>query len=327
VSLKTKIFLFLLILIFFSLGFFLGKNNQNNTSSYIEIRNTKNFKFINPLLECESASFSQNAALDLLKAKINSLLDKLTSNHQITLASVYYRDLNNGPWLGINEKEDFSPASLIKVPLMITYYKEAESNPDILKQSLVYTSQKDDLTQDIIPSVTLIPNQSYTIEELMREMIVYSDNQAYNLLLNNIDNQLLINTYQDLGVDLSEAFNNPDGNIIPVKSYASFFRVLFNASYLNNEMSEKALRLLSEVQYKDGLVKGVNNSNISIAHKFGERTFTDTGEKQLHDCGIIYIPQKPYLLCVMTRGNDFTKLASAIAQISETIYQDLTLKN
>jgi len=327
VSLKNNLKIFIFSLLFAGVGYFLGKQNQNTSPIFSEIRfNKKNYLFINPLLECESSSFSSNIAFDSLKDKLFAQIDKLKTTEQISSVSIYIRDLNNGPWLGINEKDDFSPASLIKVPLLITYYKQAESNPDLLKQTLIYTPKKNELVQDIVPSITLIPDKPYTIEELIREMIVYSDNQAYELLLNNIDNQLLVNTYQDLGVDLSNAFVNPNGNIIPVKSYAAFFRVLFNASYLNNEMSEKALRLLSEVQYKDALVKGINNPNINIAHKFGERTFTDTGEKQLHDCGIVYLPQKPYLICVMTRGTDFTNLASAIAQISQTIYQDLSQK-
>lgn len=321
---KNNLKILIFSIIFATFGFILGKNTQNNAFVFREIRNKGKYQLINPLLECDSISFSSNIALDSLKNKLDSLIDSLESSHQLNLVSIYYRDLNNGPWIGINEKDDFSPASLIKVPLLITYYKAAESNPDLLKQTLIYTPKKNELVQDIVPSITLIPDKPYTIEELIREMIVYSDNDAYELLLNNIDNQLLVNTYQDLGVDLSNAFVNPNGNIIPVKSYAAFFRVLFNASYLNNEMSEKALRLLSEVQYENALVKGINDPNIKIAHKFGERTFTDTGEKQLHDCGIVYFPQKPYLICIMTRGNDFTKLASAIAQISQTIYQEIS---
>ncbi len=327
-SLKNNLKIFIFSLLFASLGYFLGKQNQNTSSVFSEIRSNKfNYQFINPLLECDSASFSQNVTLDSLKAKLESYLDNLTSNHQITLASIYFRDLNNGPWIGINEKEDFSPASLIKVPLMITYYKQAESNPEILKQSLTYLPTKNnELTQDILPSVTLTPEQKYPIEELIKNMIVYSDNQAYDLLLNNIDNQLLIETYQDLGVDISKAFNDPNGNIISVKNYAAFFRILYNGSYLSNAMSEKALSLLSQVQFQDGLVKGVNNPNIKIAHKFGERSYTDTGEKQLHDCGIVYLPQKPYLICTMTRGQDFKKLSSVIAEISKIIYEDVSQK-
>ena len=326
-SIKNNLKIFIFSLLFAGLGYFLGKQNQNTSSVFSEIRSNKfNYQFINPLLECESSSFSDNIAFDSLKDELFSQIDKLKTSGQLSSISIYIRDLNNGPWLGIKEKDDFSPASLIKVPLLIAYYKEAETNPDLLKQNISYVPIKDDLVQDIPPSVTLTSDKTYTIEELIRRMIVYSDNQAYDLLLNNIDNQILINTYTNLGIDINKALSDPNGNILSVKAYAAFFRILYNASYLSPKMSEKALSLLSEIQYQDGLVKGVNNPNIKISHKFGERTYIETGEKQLHDCGIVYLPQKPHLICVMTRGNDFVKLSQAIAQISRTIYQNISKK-
>jgi hypothetical protein len=47
---------------------------------------------------------------------------------------------------------------------------------------------------------------------------------------------------------------------------------------------------------------------------------TLTGERQLHDCGIVYAPGKPYLICIMTRGSDFKRLSPVIAQISKQVY-------
>lgn len=154
-------------------------------------------------------------------------------------------------------------------------------------------------------------------------MIIYSDNAAYELLLENIDNSKLFNVYKDLDVDISKAQDDPNGNIITVKDYASFFRILFNASYLNQDMSEKALKLLSQSQYYKGLVAGTPE-NITISHKFGERQFLPSKEKQLHDCGIIYFPQKPYLLCIMTRANDFDQAANFIKEISNTVFNKIS---
>ena len=64
-------------------------------------------------------------------------------------------------------------------------------------------------------------------------------------------------------------------------------------------------------------------SDIQIAHKFGERGIARVGkpeQKQLHDCGIVYYPKRPYLLCVMTRGEDFDKQARIIQDISKIVY-------
>jgi beta-lactamase class A len=92
-------------------------------------------------------------------------------------------------------------------------------------------------------------------------------------------------------------------------------------------MSEKALSILSLSQYFQGLVAGVPN-NIKIAHKFGERKFNNTGETQLHDCGIIYAPKTPYLLCVMTKtNNNIDSASNVIKKISQTVYQKITQNN
>lgn len=291
-------------------------------STFVETRHQGNYKFINPLLECDSANFGQDPNLWHLKSDIQSVLDTHLNNKNITFASIYYRDLNNGPWIGINEKEDFSPSSLIKVPLMIAYYKLAEADPSILQKTLSYNQPYDYRNQNFIPPVTIVPERQYTVEQLIDNMIIYSDNAAYTLLNNYIDAQIVIQTYNDLGVDISKGFNDPNGDILSVKAYASFFRILYNSSYLSKSMSEKALLLLSQSTFTTGLKDGVPSS-VPVAHKFGERQYIDTGQKQLHDCGIVYLPGKPYLICIMTRGQDFKKLTSAIKDVSAAIYTNL----
>lgn len=322
---KSSLFIVILTaFVFLILGYILGKSSSSS-SIFSERRHQGSYKFINPLLECDSSvNFSQNASLSPLKTSLEKAISELQNNHQLSYASIYFRDLNNGPWLGINEKENFSPASLIKLPLAIAYFKEAEKNPALLQESIEATISSKIEKQSILPRLTLSPDQKYTIDELIRRMIVYSDNQAYEILLNHIDNPLLVQTFTDLGIDISAGFTNPSGNIITVKSYAAFFRVLFNASYLNQEMSEKLLSLLSQVEYQNALVRGVNNPQIIISHKFGERTFEATSERQLHDCGIVYYPEKPYLVCIMTRGQDFSKLSSAIAELSRVVYNSVS---
>jgi hypothetical protein len=62
--------------------------------------------------------------------------------------------------------------------------------------------------------------------------------------------------------------------------------------------------------------------SLAVAHKFGERELPN-GIKQLHDCGIVYLPKHPYLLCIMTRGTDYDRLSTVISTISKKIYEDL----
>ena len=96
---------------------------------------------------------------------------------------------------------------------------------------------------------------------------------------------------------------------------------MFNASYLSRESSERGLAYLAHSDFQNGLVAGVPQG-ITVAHKFGERVSAN-GAKQLHDCGIVYYPTRPYLLCVMTRGDDFSKLTEVIQSVSRIVYQSV----
>jgi len=88
-------------------------------------------------------------------------------------------------------------------------------------------------------------------------------------------------------------------------------------------MSEKALEILSEGGYMNGLRKGVP-SEVLVAHKFGERTIDGSIDNiQLHDCGIVYYPTKPYLLCIMTRGDSFINQEKVIAELSSFVYKEI----
>ena len=255
-----------------------------------EIRHSFNYKYINPLLECESNNISQDKNLATLKKEIQFIINQHIANHNINFASIYYRDLNNGPWMGINEREYFSPASLIKVPVLMAYLKETEKDPLLLDKKIINNKIFDYSQQNVTPTQTLELDKEYTINDLLNRMIIYSDNAAYELLLDNIDNGKIFNVYKDLDVDISKAQQDPNGNIITVKDYASFFRILFNASFLDQDNSEKALNILSKTQYYKGLVGGIPE-NITISHKFGERQYLPSKQKQLHDCGIVYIPK------------------------------------
>ena len=71
-------------------------------------------------------------------------------------------------------------------------------------------------------------------------------------------------------------------------------------------MSEKALNLLSQAKYAEGLSGGIPQ-NIKIAQKFGEhinltKTMIQPLSVELHNCGIVYLPNNPYILCIMTKG-------------------------
>lgn len=272
------------------------------------------YEYISPLLECADFQYKNRGDLE---EKISELINKEIKGGEVEFISLYFRDLNNGPWIGINEQENFTPASLLKVPLMIAYLKIAGKDPSILERKVLTENNKNLLSQNIIPLRTVETGKEYKIGELLEYMIIYSDNLAADALLRNINIESLDKTYRDLGI--SAPSGNKTEDFMSVRDYSSFFRILYNASYLDHEMSEKALEILSRSQFVQGLTAGVP-SQVKVAHKFGERISGDT--KQLHDCGIIYKEESPYLLCVMTRGQDFNKMGKIISDISSLVYKE-----
>lgn len=158
----------------------------------------------------------------------------------------------------------------------------------------------------------------------MRRMIVFSDNTSKELLrlrLESLSPGIIDQTFIDLGISMQ----NPDGSqFITVSSYASLFRILYNASYLDRDSSQLALQLLLESEFPNGIESGVPKTT-QVAHKFGYLDFLPT-EKQFHDCGIVYHPKRPYLLCVMTRGKDPDTIVSVIGKISEAVWDEVEVR-
>lgn len=296
-------------------------SNDNESVSTKEVR-LGGYKFINPLLECEFSEGVGGREFSSLEGQVKQLIQKRIDDGVITHAAAYYRELKSGPWIGINEKDNFSPSSLLKLPVMMAYYKLAESNPDLLSRPLEFKADRVVLEQDIKPTEMMSVGKKYSVDEVIQRMMIYSDNDALALLEENIDNSLIDRITLDLGIETPN--NNTPIDFMSVKSYASLFRMLFNASYLNKEMSEKALEVLSKVKFQDGIVAGVP-SGITVSHKFGERELPGS-IRQLHDCGIIYYPNHPYLICVMTRGNDFNNLSKTIKEISEMTYREMNVR-
>jgi beta-lactamase class A len=272
---------------------------------------------VNPLLECPEAG-ALRSALAPFRGEVESLLARRIRAGAATRVSVYFRDLNNGPWFTAGDPNEYRVASLLKVPLLIGYLKRAEREPDVLQRRLAYAGGTDAVeAQNVAPDHPLVPGESYTIEELLEHAIVYSDNEAAALLAREDGGQSIEAIRR-----LVEFPPFRDGNLyLTPRNFASMFRILYNASYLSEANSERALELLIRTAFRDGLVAGVPEG-VRVANKFGERV--DDGVTKLHDCGIVYHPARPYVLCVMSEGRRFEDLAQLIAEVSRLAFDEVS---
>lgn len=321
-SSKTAFGIFLIfatgVMAGYGLSVFLDQSEQseaNQTSK--QIRQVGEYQYTNPLLECEVAVDTITARKENFDAALEDFVAETKKKHQLSDVAVYFRDLNNGPTFGTSEEDEFFPASLLKVPVMMAYYRWSEVEPGLLGRKILYEAPVDFGVSVAIKSrVELVLGQEYSVEQLIEQMIVYSDNQALYLLVQRLPQEKVIDLFRMLGVG-EDVVKNTQARLT-VKEYAGFFRILFNSSYLSQENSEKALELLTRTDYHDAL-PGPLPKEVVVAHKFGEAG-TGEADRQLHDCGIVYFPDHPYLACIMTRGKDLDSLKYSIADISRFIY-------
>ena len=289
-----------------------------------------NFKYIDPLLACDIGSQVSFPEFKSLKEKLATVVEQKVRSGNAGSISVYVRSLKNAHWIAINGDVTYAPASLLKVFVMMAFYKQANEtdNPAALQRRIKFEGSPDpskDEPGEIIPH--FVSGQYYSVNDVIRQMIIYSDNDALNTLLDNLDQKTLTYfdlIFKDLNIAAPSTWNENLFDVMSVDEYSIVFRILYGSTYLSERYSEQALEILSQAHYKGGIVAGVPQ-NVAIAHKFGVTTVAASTNvplrHQLHDCGIVYYPNGPYLICIMTEGNDFGQLQLAIKEISASAYQ------
>jgi len=294
---------------------------QPSTGSGQVRADSAQYKFINPLLYSDSPR-DVTPPFRALRATLSAYATSSVASGDASSVSVYFRDLNTGAWTGINQDDTYAPSSMLKVVAMMAALKLAEANPSILDEKLAYSHGSSE-QQFYAPAKALTPG-SHTLSDLIDQMVVYSDNDALTAVLSDQHiNQEFTSIYSQFRLPPA-ALGQQNSDFMSPKSFAVIFRILYNSSFFQWSLSEQVLSLLSQTDFDVGLVAGVP-AGTAVSHKFGENTNValpagDVVDRELHDCGIVYYPDHPYLLCVMTRGQDYTKLQGVISGASAAVW-------
>jgi beta-lactamase class A len=289
------------------------------------------YQYISPLLSCNLGSVKQFSQDQPVVSAIQSAIAQDTSAGDVTDASVYFSDFTTGQSANVNGNEKYYPASLGKVPIMMAYYAMAENSSSVLDEENAYPAAAPNLNiqQEIPPTDAITPGQEYTNEQLIEYMIKYSDNDAADVLTaltTPAELQGVQDVYADLQVPVDNEVTASSSDIMTPQQYAILFKTLYNATYLSRDYSEKALALLTQTTFKQGIVAGMPSSTV-VSHKYGLASYLSGGvpyQWELHDCGIIYAPGHPYLLCVMTKGStSIVAQEKTIADISSAVYDEI----
>ena len=300
----------LIFIIWFNFNLLINRKNKLNSRINTI---TNDYNFINPLLDCDfNYNFISTKKLE------KTIKEYLIKNNILNDFSIFFRILKNGSFFWINENNSFISASLTKIPIAIAYFKLSEEKwyEDLLEREVfienIFNQSSRNIWQD-----TIQVWETYTILKLIEEMLINSDNTSASILFEYMPEY--INTiYKDLWIKEID-LNSEEFILNSSKENSMFFRILYNSSYLKKENSEKLLQILSKSSFSLWIRADIPKT-IKISNKFWEKWFFDSSEKQLHDCWIIYLPENPYVLCIMTTWYNFNELSKHIKYISNTIY-------
>jgi hypothetical protein len=278
----------------------------DNSSSSIQEYRLQTNSLTKPLLLADLPVEDRDMAP--LKSSINAVIEDHKARGNVSSASVFLLRMNHDNWINVNPTERFSPGSML------------EKNPGLFDQKLYLDPRMNTNRVQHVEETHLPPGQ-YKIRDLIQAMIVNSDNYATMLLNQHLDQALFMKLYTDLGLrqpDMQESFYP-----MTAREFSRFMRVLHNATYLSSANSESALELLTKAKYDDGIVAGLP-PRTKLSHKFGESG--DGKLFELHEAAIVYNDNDPYLLVVMTKGRDITRLPGILKEISATAYNSVGVK-
>ncbi len=271
------------------------------------VENSK-FKMLDPLREFVPAESYITNVQDL-RDYLNDLGNKYPDS-----ISIYYENINSGSNISINRDLKLFPASLSKLIQAILIVKKIENKQ--LSWNTELKALPEDISSDSGTLYQSIGDRTVTVEKLIEELLVNSDNTAQNIFRRQLTADDYILFQYETG--LQDLYN--EEGFISAKEYTRSLRVLYTSSYLEPENSQKVLEYMSGATFKDYLSQGIP-SDVTFAHKFGE----NIEHNIFADSGIVYIPGKPYMLTVIIKGKDSTEETTKWAkqlmkEISERAY-------
>lgn len=223
-----------------------------------------------------------------LRSKVNSY------NNEFGL---YFEYLPTGVSINVNGNSEIYAASLFKVPVIMAYYYGKERTHATGDQ--IIEVQKDQLDSQFGDLWKKGAGTKLKASEAVHLALSRSDNTAIKALVPYVKDEDFNAVYNGLDLDLTAS---KEGALITPKNYSSILKSLFFASILNRNDSEELLDIMSRSPFNDKLVAGIPPS-VKVAHKIGD--FRDGESKEgYRDCGIVYIPRRPYILCMYSTSSE-----------------------
>lgn len=228
---------------------------------------------------------------------------------------VYFEYLPTGTSININGTSQFHAASLFKTPVVMAYYHTKERLHET--NDPIATIEPQDLDNQFGDLWKKGAGYKLPLSEVVKIALEDSDNTAAKILVRYIGTVDFEAVYQGLDINLDV---DKQGAVLTPKSYSSILKALYFSSVLNKDDSQIILNYLSNTSFPDKLEAGIPNG-VTVAHKIGDFNLNDSDRSNdvYSDCGIVYVPRRPYLLCMISRTDEQTARVR-MQDISKIIY-------
>lgn len=237
-------------------------------------------------------------------------------NLQEDQASIYFEYLPTGTSIGINEQEQLVGASLLKTPLAINLYKTAEEAK--LSLDTPITLKKEWLNSQYGELYKKGEGYQTTLRQLAALMLKDSDNTAALAIYYSLEKVMPIDKKLLSFVDSEYGVNNDDSVRLGSETYGHILKCLYFTCYINKDSSQQVLSYLLESSASNRLRLYLPD-DIPVAHKIGTYDADADSVAVQSDCGIVYVPNRNYMLCVMIKGDD-PQASRTIGDISKLVY-------
>ncbi|MED0758175.1 class A beta-lactamase-related serine hydrolase [Aneurinibacillus thermoaerophilus] len=228
----------------------------------------------------------------------------------------------------INANDPLPSASLIKIPIMIAAYRQAQEGK--LNLFSEYSFLPEDRVGGMGVLSHLSPELRLTLKDLISLMIMISDNTATNMVIRNVG----MDTVNQLAADLNcgqtvlvrmmmdhEAVKRGKDNMTSASDIVRFLKEIVEGSILNEENKKAVYDTLLNQQFHTklpALITGGFSLHATLAHKTGELPGTE------HDAGIFCFNGKyAYVAVLTTELSDNASGQRMIAQVGKLVFDYL----
>jgi len=236
---------------------------------------------------------------------------------------VNFYDLNKNNGFSINGDKKVLSASMIKLLILAELMKKISEDKFSLSDTIMMANFMKTGGDGVLKELNA--GHHFTLKELATLMIIISDNQATNILIDFLGMENINLLGKELGLKESflgrkmmdtEARKNGYDNYTCADDISLLFKLIYQEKLINKEASQLMLDILLRQQQGERLQRYFP-SDIKIAHKCGD---LDNLE---NDGGIIWIGDRIYILVVLTSGMSNLQCKQTIGKISKFVYDKM----